>query len=200
MPPTFNINDYFGLLDVWWLDNNVIKFTRHSSGRWSSDFIILNDEDLASAHPDLPIVIRAILDHDDRRTGWMEGRIVEAHYAKLAYGLVALSDHLDEDRLFATLSRIVVTPGSDLVEIIGQEVVTAVETYQGNNYEVLGVLGTRGAAVWASSLDTAYPGWSERYTIGLGLGFDGSELARFSLSLKDKPVLAANLDNVHFDT
>lgn len=190
------------LLDLTWkwcIVNESSLCATSGNGRTFKDSVI-DDAYLATAHPDLPAAIRALIlniERPGKHAGTAPGGCVFQTFYMLTYGTVSITDSYRREIVYTELDDLAI-PSDPLgpVRMLGTSADIERFSYAGKTISCVVNHGWTDTLVERSELDNRYPGWLERWNIGKTLGLADRDLIKHTFS--ELPRHSASVTDITF--
>lgn len=188
----------------WTLDKSDSLFGRYVDDDRQRKTYRVPDQILAQRHPLLPQVIRALHDFNSEKRGdtYAPGASVNLSLFYLESGTMRLPGvALGEYHDFASINELDVWEHEkDTITVKGLELTVLTVTKDGVSIPFVAADTILRATVRRQDLDRDFPGWHERFSIGLELGLIAPDLARYMFTNDPTPAIALTMPTgVAFD-
>lgn len=187
LPP---IETFLTGLIVWTLGHDGNIYAEGTNG--CAD--IIDDDYLTDAHSLLPLALRALLKYED---GWTYGSEVGNLVHLLLYGGVDLTDEVGNRRIYKSINDIFVSGTQVIIKGNCWSINTVVE--HDIKVPLITTSGIKSHDYPREKIDHQFPGWANRYLIGLGLGMPEEELFKHVFSTETTLSNSSNIEGLTFD-
>lgn len=183
------------------LDNQIVACVWEHTTDKSKSYIV-PDEDLAVCHPLFPASLRGLLAwfEDEDNDGFASGNAVLATLECLQYTPVYVQGHFSEGFIFSAIGTIELRPHfPEYVWISGRRVFMSSADESLNFAPFVTKTEADAVRVEKNYLDRHYPGWQERWEMGLALGIGRDELMAHVFDKNPKPLIPPLTTDLTFD-